>query len=356
MRLTGIRAVRSLDSHGRPAISICAKTDGAEAWSQAQAGKNISFEIESINAASKKLENININKFEDLKKIESVLGFSKSATVAAECAVLKALSAEKRKPLWKILNPNAKKLPQLLVNVAGRQVHGHENFDLNEILISPQTKNISEAAFTAAGIFNEIKKFRFNGMPAETALEIIDKITSRSNCKINLGADIHASALCRNGKYSWKNFSRQQKGLQASEEKQIELAEKLANRFDLAYVEDPLHKNAFNGFRIAKIRLNKYSGRLVAGDCLIASDMGRLATALKQCSINAVVVNPFQAGSLTRVKQIFDIAGKNEIKTVLDVCDETGAHIARAWQASFAKVLPFGTEINEFTQIYNTTC
>src|SRR3989344_3628241 len=344
MRLTGIRAVRSLDSHGRPAISICAKTGGVEAWSFAQVGKNISLEIESINAASKKLENVRINKFEDIKKIGSVLGFSKSATVAAECAVLKTLSAEKRKPLWKILNPNAKKFPQLLVNVAGRQVHGHAGLDLHEVLISPQIKNISEAAFASAGIFNEIKKFRFNNMPAETALEIVDKIIGKSNCKINLGADMHASALCRNGKYFWKNFSRQQKGLQASEEKQIELAEKLANRFDLAYVEDPLHKNAFNGYRIAKIRLNKYCGRLVAGDCLIASDMGRLATALKQNSINAVVVNPFQAGSLIKAKQIFDLARKNEIKTVLDVRNETAAHIAHAWQASFAKVLPFGAE------------
>ncbi len=351
MRLTGAKAIRSLDGHGRPAISVCVKTENSEAWSQAHAGRNIDAVIGNFNVVSKKLKNFNFHKFEDLGQFEKFFNFNKTIAVAAEFAVLKAFSAERKKPLWKILNPNAKKLPQLLVNVAGRQLHGHADFDLHEILISPQAKNISDAVFAAAEIYGKARSMDLNGMPAETALEIIDKAASKGSCKINLGADIHASALCRNGKYLWKNFSERSKGICADEKKQIELVENLANRFDLSYVEDPLHKDAFKGFGGARIRLNKYANRILCGDYLTSTNIERLKTAIKLKSVSAVTINPLHAGSLIAAKNVLDFARKNGISTVFEAHDEIGAQLSHAWQASFVKVLPAGNAVNELMRI-----
>ncbi len=393
MRLADIKAVKLLNSLARPTVAVRVKTENSEAWGSAPAGTSKSkFEareffqstdlsVELFNNYARRLSGIDFQGFSDLEKTEKIINVEtvgSSATIALEFALLNALAAEKKRPLWRILNPTARKFPRILANVIGGGQHASGSTDLQEILISPQTKKISDAVFAASAIYGQLKQAiqgrdkHFMGgrtaegawttsLPDETVLNIVDKTSGKySKLKIELGIDIAASGMFIGNKYLWRNFSAKQKGLHLNEIKQIQLVEEIANRFNLAYIEDPLHQEAYRGFADLSRRINKYAKRLVCGDDLIATNLPRLKIAVKQKAVNAVIIKPNQVGSLVKARMAVDFAKKNGIACVLshrsgDTTDTTMSHLAFAWQVPFVKFGLAGGEriakLNELIKI-----
>ncbi len=395
MRAIDIRAIKLLNSRADFSIAVRVKTeDGVEAWGQAPAGASKGkFEardyIDGIDKsviffnkfANKFLRYFDFNSFSDLKEVESKIPpekFGASATIALEYALLNALAATRKEKLWETLNPNAKKLPRILANVCGGGAHAARGLDVQEILVSPQTDSVIEAVQTCTWIHRNLKSIvashdkTFLGGKSDEgawttslqdweALHLVDKIRSKYLAtKIDLGVDLAATHLMKGGKYSWRNFSDRQKGLHLDEKKQIEVVQQLIDHFDLSYVEDPLHQEAFNGFAKLLENAKKYKHRLICGDDLTVTDLDRLKTAIKHKSINAIIIKPNQVGSLVRAKQTFDFALKNNIVPVIshrssEPNDGTLAHLAFAWQAPFVKFGLAGGEragkLNELMKI-----
>src|SRR6185437_5812656 len=127
---------------------------------------------------------------------------------------------------------------------------------------------------------------------------------SKFKLKINLGLDIASSSFYKNKRYNYNDKS-------LSREEQADYINELIEKYNLFYVEDPLEQNDFSGF--AKIKKKN----LVVGDDLTATHMNRLKKAIKNKSINAIIVKPNQNGSLLELWEIIKFCKKNKIKTIL---------------------------------------
>ncbi len=126
-------------------------------------------------------------------------------------------------------------------------------------------------------------------------------------------------------------------------DQQITYMRNLINKFDIFYLEDPLSQNDFKGFKdILKELPRKNSNCLIVGDDLTATQIYRLIKAIKDKSINAVIIKPNQNGSLLELKKIFEICKKNKVKTIIshrsgETLDNALADYAFAFQADYIK-------------------
>jgi enolase len=152
--------------------------------------------------------------------------------------------------------------------------------------------------------------------------------------KLPIGIDVASSTFYKRKHYDYKNpvFKR-------SEEEQFEYISNLIKNFNIYYIEDPFDENDFESF--AKL-LKKFPDRLIVGDDLTTTNSKRFEKAIKMKSISGIIVKPNQIGSLTEVKEVCELAKKNNIKIVFShrsgETEETIlADLAFGFQADFFK-------------------
>lgn len=218
--------------------------------------------------------------------------------------------------------PKKVKIPKLLGNVLGGgsfALSKRCKIEIQEILTIPKSKNIFKSIETNFLIWREIgerlkRKNKLLGMNVESAwlaeltneeaLALTYDIAKKYDA--NLGIDFAASHIFKGNRYVYHDKS-------LSKEEQIEYVRKLIKDFKLVYVEDPLHQGDFDGFS----RLKKKVNSIICGDDLIATHPERLRKAIKSKAVNGVIVKPNQAGNMSDVLKVFQIAEENKINTVV---------------------------------------
>src|SRR3989344_7244408 len=266
--------------------------------------------------------------------------FGANALFALESAILKALAKSKNKELWQIINPNAKKLPIPLGNAIGGGVHSHskEHPTFQEFLIAPKGRTFKENLKIMQDIHKQLgtllKSSKMNDEGAwETSLsevEVLDML-SKFKHRINIGTDIASSSFYKESQYCYKNKC-------LDREAQISFINFLIKEYNPLYIEDPLQEEDFKGFS----KINNSSTHLVCGDDLTTTSITRLRNAIKNNSINAMIIKPNQNGSLIETKQVVELCKKHNIKTILshrsgETLDTTIADLAFAFQTDFIK-------------------
>lgn len=264
-----------------------------------------------------------IEKLEDLRRIEDITdrNIGSNTLFALESAILKAMAKEQKKQVWQLINPGAKKLPRLVGNVIGGGKHSKSDKkpDFQEFEIIPNTKSVKEAyelnkkaKKDVERLLKEVdKKFSskkndenawMTSLTEKEALDVLRKT------RIPSGLDVAASSFYKRKKYNYQNpiFKRTQ-------EEQLMYIANLIKNFNLLYVEDPFAEEDFESF--AKL-LKKCPDSLIVGDDLTTTNPKRLEKAIKIKAINAIIVKPNQIGSLLKVKEVVEMAKKNNIKTV----------------------------------------
>src|SRR3989344_5771511 len=126
MKINKLIAKSIKDSRGSNTIEVSVNEEKVSAPSGKSTGlyethtykNSLDWNINTINSMKLDLE---LNSFEDLKKIEDYLckefklkdvkEFGANALFALECASLKALAKHKKIDLWQIINPTSKKIP-----------------------------------------------------------------------------------------------------------------------------------------------------------------------------------------------------------------------------------------------------
>ncbi len=330
MLIKKISARKIKDSRGEDTIEVSVNGQKASSPSGKSKGKyetpsyhnSLAWNIKAI----KKLKiPSQINSFYDLILVEKLIKesfnfkdarqFGANALFALESAILKALAKSQKKQLWQIINPKAKKLPIPVGNAIGGGLHssGEDHPDFQEFLLIPKGKSPKDNIKVMQSTYKSLKKIlksrKINDEGAwETNLdeEIILSILESYKDKINIGIDIAASSFFKSGFYNYKNKI-------LTKEQQINYINDLINRYNILYIEDPLQEEDFSGFS----QIIKKENHLITGDDLTASHIGRLKQAIKNHSINAIIIKPNQNGSLLEIKELFDICKKNNIKTIL---------------------------------------
>jgi enolase len=352
------------NSRGNPTIEVTVNGCKASSPSGKSTGefetkpyyKNLNWNIKFLNSWKQKIE---INNFKDLEKIEEnikkklrirdVKDFGANALFAFESAILKALAKEKKVDLWQIINQKSKKIPLPVGNIIGGGLHSskfkvHPNFQ--EFLIIPKTEKFSESYKILSFMHKKIKKIiKSNGKNDEGAwqskksdLELLDiletfskKIEKEKNVKIGIGLDVASSSLYENKNYNYMNKK-------FNKEEQINFIIGISKKYNLEYIEDPLQEKDFEGFS----EIKKKTKSLIVGDDLTASQINRVKKAIKEKSINSIIIKPNQNGSFLEIKKIFDICKKNNIKTILshrsgETMDDAIADYSFGFEADYIK-------------------
>lgn len=359
-----VSAKTTLDSRKEGTILVSIKTDIGRFSASAPNGKSrgkheakpykksLEGDIKTLKNCSDYFSKENINSFDDLEKIEEIIKDHVGANTlfAFESCVLRALAKEKKKEVWQLVNPNSKKLPRLAGNLIGGGKHSSgikgsgKKPDFQEFLLIPNLNSVKQSQETNKKIKEKLKiilgekgKDFHNEKTDEdgwkTALNEKEVFEILSEFKIPTGTDVAASSFYSRKKYHYENPL-----LQRTEEEQLSYISNLIKNFNLFYIEDPFHEEDFEGF--AKL-LKKFPNALIVGDDLIVTNLERFKKALKMKSVNAVILKPNQIGSLLEVKEVCELAKKNNIKTVF-------SHRSGETEENIIADLAFGLEADFF--------
>jgi len=354
MIIKSIKARSIRDSRKQLTIQIAVNGQKASSPSGKSTGKyetpcyqkSLKDSISKINNL-KELKSLDINKFQDLKKVEKIIKkkfrlssakkFGANALFALESAILKALAKSERKELWQIINSRARRMPVPLGNAIGGGLHSHnKNAPIfQEFLLIPKSNSIRQNVKMMNLVYKKLKKIiKTNSKNDEGAWqtslnnEQVLQILKQFH-QIRIGIDAASSSFYKKGEYNYRNKS-------LNKQAQIHYINSLIKKYNIFYFEDPMEEEDFKGFSKIKKRF------LVAGDDLTATQISRLKKAIKTKSINSMIIKPNQNGSLLELKEIFDICKKHKIKTILshrsgETTDTALADYAFGFQADFIK-------------------
>ena len=297
-----------------------------------------------------------------LREIDGTENFSNiggNFAITASLACAKAAANALGIPLFQYLGGAfAEEFPYPLGNVIGGGKHAEGSTSIQEFLIIPVgAKNFFEAQLTNTRVHKKIREilkekgiFAAKGdegawacqISDEEAFEILSEAISRvedeHGIKVRMGIDVAASELWDGTHYVYKDKK-------LTSEEQISYMAELIDRYNLLYVEDPLHEEDFEGFA----ELTKQVKAMVCGDDLLVTNVKRIKKAIEVGSVNTVLIKPNQIGTLSDTVDAVNLAKDAGWDVVFshrsgETEDEYLAHLALAFNATLIKTGVVGGE------------
>jgi enolase len=339
MIIKEIRAKKIKNSRNEDSIEILVKFDKGKSKASAPSGKSkgkfekkdynysINKTIEKINSFDK-LNGLEINNFDDLKKVEKIFDFGANPMVALEYAILKN---------FKKLNFGYNHIAIPIGNSIGGGLHtkGRKKPDFQEFLIYVEnckeiSKRIKINKLVYISLAKQLKKIDSNfknnrndegaWICSLTNLEVLNilkntirEISYKTGYKLRIGLDVASNSFFKNGHYNYKNYSPTKRSAKLSKDEQIDYLVHIVKKYKIGYLEDPLNENDFSGFAELRKRVNDC---MIVGDDLTVTNLSRVKRAVREKSINSMIVKPNQIGSLIEVKKVVEFCKLNKIKII----------------------------------------
>lgn len=313
--------------------------------------KNLEGDIKTLKKINDYFSNEIIEKFEDLRRVEDIVEghIGANTLFAFESAVLKAMANEQKKQVWQLINPkhDTEKFPRLVGNCIGGGKHSEvgKKPDFQEFLIIPDLKSVGESQkinkevkrkveWTLRSIDKDFKGKKNDEDAWVTTLNEKQILDILKAFKLPLGIDIASSEFYKRKKYHYLNPK-----LNRTPEEQFFYLSNLIENFNLFYIEDPFDEEDFESFSRL---LKKFPKKLIIGDDLTVTNYKRVKKAIKMKSVNGIIVKPNQNGSLIEVKEVCELAKRNNIKIIFshrsgETEENILADLAFGFQADFFK-------------------
>jgi len=320
-----------------------------------------------------------------LMEIDSTSNYSKIGGAAAYAITIAAVDAAAQHlniPIYNLINSSVTpKLPYPIGNFIGGGMHaGPGAPDIQEFLsCAVGAKKILDALQANVLVHKEARKIIGKNEPLfpggkgdegawaaslsnkeafEIASEAVNNISDKVGFKVSLGIDFAASSFWdqENKLYVYKRDGRKLSG-----DDQVTYVSELADKYNLIYLEDPLHEDAFEDF--AKLTKSvKHS--FVTGDDLLVTSSKMLEKATSLNSVNSAILKVNQAGTLGDALNFAKTAAKNNISLITShrSGDTSDSHIAHVAVATSSKMLKTGivggertAKLNELIRINEST-
>ncbi|MFC7209690.1 phosphopyruvate hydratase [Natronoarchaeum sp. GCM10025321] len=393
--ITDIRLRRILDSRGNATVEADVLTESggfgrAAAPSGASTGEFEAIELPANEAIANAREHavprlVDTVHAGDQRSVDNTLraadgtdDFSEigaNSAVAISMATAKAAADVLGAPLYQHLGGafRGDNFPIPLGNVVGGGEHAADATDIQEFLSAPVgAPSVADAVFANAAVHQKIHDMLIErDTPAgkgdegawapsiddAEAFEILDGATSavaeEVGFEIKFGLDLAAAEMYDEdeGGYIYSDQVR-------STDEQVDYIAELVEKWDLAYVEDPLDENDFEAFADLTERVGDQT--LICGDDLFVTNVSRLERGIEQDSANSILIKPNQIGSLSDTFDAIELAANNTYDVIVshrsgETEDTTIAHLAVATDADFIKTGTVGGErtakLNELIRI-----
>ncbi|MDH7795409.1 MULTISPECIES: phosphopyruvate hydratase [unclassified Beijerinckia] len=284
-----------------------------------------------------------------------------NALVATSMAVLLASANAAALPLWRYLakdKPIRMPLPE--IQIFGGGAHADGRVDIQDFMIMcPAARSFADAldwtaeVYRAAGAILKSSgrlrgvadeggfwpEFRTNEETIETLIQAIEQAGFKPGKQIVLSLDIAASNFRRDGAYHLGL-----EGRKLDIDGMIRLVGGWIEAYPIASVEDPVAEDDRDGF-VAFAQ--KYATRCqIVGDDYLVTNAARVTHAIADKTVNAVLIKPNQAGTITEALAALTTARAAGLATLVsarsgETEDVTISHLSAGWDAGQLKVGSF---------------
>ncbi|MBP7278868.1 MAG: phosphopyruvate hydratase [Sedimentibacter sp.] len=341
-KIKQVKARQVLDSKGRPVVEVDVITeDGyrgrAGASTGSSVGINESFVMRdgnpklfggmSVYRAIEKIERIiapaiigkDVNDQEAIDRIMIELDGTRlktnlggNAIFAVSVAVARAAAAVKNTSLYRNMATNDIKY---IFTPASNIVNGGSYHDktlaFQEFMIMPyDVPTINDAIRIIVEVFQHlgdvIKKnnngrpanmgnYSGYGAPSDDPFEVLDLI-SKAVSDLGYENNVVYSIDCASSEfYDEKENAYLYRGKLIDREEIIKVLIDIANKYPIAFIEDALQEEDFEGFKFANQRINS----VIIGDDFICTSLDRAKKAVEMGAARGMIFKPNQAGTLT---------------------------------------------------------
>lgn len=287
-----------------------------------------------------------------------------NTTLSLSLAFARAKASQENSPLYRYFatifdNADPLFLPHPIFNLINGGRHAENDLDFQEFHIIPRRGKSFEDNLERGHLFyqglghlleaNGFEKdlgdeggFAPRNISHERALNFILEAGKKNNFEpgkdFSLGLDVAATTLILGEIYEFKR-----EGFKMTSNELLDFYLNLLTAFPLSYLEDPFGQDSFLEFKKITQKVGKKVE--IVGDDLIATSPERLAHAIKDKSVTAVIIKPNQIGTLTETLAVAREALKNKICLVVshrsgETEDTTIADLAVGLGAKYIKAGP----------------
>ncbi|VAV85751.1 Enolase [hydrothermal vent metagenome] len=253
-----------------------------------------------------------------------------NAILGVSLAVAKAAAEASMQPLYNYIGgTSARVLPVPLMNIINGGEHADNNLDIQEFMLVPAgAESFNEALRMGAEVFHALKEIlRKKGLSTavgdeggfapslnsnEEAIEIIIAAIKKAGYKPGKDAfialDVAASELYKAGKYTLD-------GKKITSAQMTEYFAKLASKYPIISIEDPLDEEDWKGW---KLMTDKLGDKVqIVGDDLFVTNVERLKKGIDKGIANSILIKLNQIGTLTETLDAVEMAHRAGYTSVI---------------------------------------
>ncbi len=217
------------------------------------------------------------------------------------------------------------RLPYPTMNILNGGLHGQNGLSIQEFMIVPQHKKLSERIRIGSEVFHALKGIlkkkklgvgvgdeggfapKIKNNNNEEAIKLILQAIVTAGYKpgkdVNLAMDMAASEFFKNGKYYFDG----KKAISA--ESMVEIVKKWVKKYPFVSVEDPLHEDDWKNWN----KLTEALGKTLplVGDDLFVTNVERLQKGIQQNVGSAILIKVNQIGTLSETIDTIILAQQN---------------------------------------------
>jgi len=340
-KIKDIAARQILDSNGRPAIEVDVVTESghlgrAGASTGSSVGQNESFVLRDGEprvyggmSVYKAISNVNtiigpaligmdVTDQEEIDRTMIELDGTRNKSrlggnsiFAVSVAVARAAAAVKGLPLYRAMAVDGiKYIYTPASNVVNGGTYSGKTQAFQEFMILPHgVKSVDQGIRIIVEVFRRVGEVIANtngcppdvgnysgwAAPSDDPLEILGMI-SEAVADLGYEKNVWYALDCASSHfYDRKEGAYFYRGQLVGKEEIIEVLATLAKQYPIAFIEDPLDEEDFEGFRSVKERVNA----VIIGDDLICTNVDRARRAVDAGAIGGVIFKPNQVGTIT---------------------------------------------------------
>jgi len=270
------------------------------------------------------------NKLIELDGTENKSRLGGNSILAVSMAVCKAAAMYQKIPLYLWVNKLAQAkgfeakmhAPTPLFNMINGGLHGAGNLDFQEFFVIPaSSKQFSEGLRMGVEIYMLIGEnlahrgaihsvgdeggYAPNLFTNADALEVLVEAIRQTSYQIGrdvfLGLDVAAQTFYENSVYTIRD-----KSAPLNEDLLIEYYKEINNMYHLAVLEDPLHEDAWEGWKKIKQLLGNQV--TIVGDDLLVTNPKRVQRAITESACNGILVKPNQIGTVSETLDVIKMS------------------------------------------------
>lgn len=283
------------------------------------------------NLIGKELEQVMIDKLLiNLDGTENKSNLGANATLAVSLASIKAAAKSENKELYAYLSGGRVSMPLPMVNVINGGVHADNNLDIQEFMIVPTIKGMSNRVRVASEIFHTLKdilkeqglatsvgdeggfapNLEYNNLALDLIMEAIEKSGYKPGIEVFIALDIAASELYNK---ETKTYRIDKQDLTSDE--LIKYYITLVNKYPIISIEDPFEENDFESLAV----LTKFIGEkiMLVGDDYFVTNAKYLEKGINLKAGNAILLKANQIGTVTEMIKTIILARKNNYKMII---------------------------------------